>query len=338
MKYKSCYWLENGLHFDIDTIKTCCQYSSLGGGDTIIIKDYHGGKVDWEKIKQYKEYIKDIHKKGGTFNKCNGCIFLQERDWPQDGFSINMLNLDYWTKCDCHCTYCHTYKDKEAYNSKVTYNFLPIIKDMIDKNIFKPGGHVSFGGGEVTLLEEFEELLNLFLDFGVDFIRIHSACMDYSKAIEKGLKMGNVDLIVSVDSGTKELHKRIKEVDTYEQVWDNLKNYALNQAKPDLVKTKYIVIPGVNDNKEEIIKWLEKSKEIGINFVLQEIESQWFYKTRPNIPQRIYELFDFSKQKAIEMGIGYGLYERAAHMLDERTASLTTDKYGDTVKDSKQRL
>lgn len=323
MKYKSCVWLEYGIHFDIDSIKTCCQYSSLGGGDTRIIEDYNGAQVDWDKIFEYKRAIKDIHKSGGTFHKCEGCIFLEELDWDENDTYISMINLDYWTKCNCHCTYCHTHKDKEYYNSKVNYNFLPIVKDMIDKNILRPNGHVSFGGGEVTLLEEFEELLDIFLDFNVGFIRIHSACMDYSKSIEKGLKKGNVDLIVSVDSGTKELHRKIKEVDVYDNVWKNLKNYAKAQSKPTLVKSKYIVIPGVNDNRGEIIKWLKKSKEVGIKSVIQEIESQWFYRTRPNVPEEIYELFDFAKKKAIEFGLEYSLYERAAHMMNERSHSLT---------------
>lgn len=325
MRYKSCAWLEYGIHFDIDSIKTCCQYSSLGGGDTVIIKDYHGEAVDWEKIIQYKNEIKEIHRNGGTFHKCEGCIFLVEDEWDTSGFHINMINLDYWTKCNCHCIYCHTHNKKDYYNSKVTYDFLPIAKDMIKKGILIPGGHVSFGGGEVTLLKEFEKLLNLFIDFGVHFTRIHSACMDYSRAIEKGLKKGAVDVIVSVDAGSKELHQKIKEVKTYDKVWKHLKKYASKQCRPDLVKTKYIVIPGINDNKEEIIKWLEKSKSSGINYVIQEIESQWFYGIRPNVPEEIYKLFDFTKEKAEEMGLKYELYERAAHMMNERSHTLTTE-------------
>ena len=198
-----------------------------------------------------------------------------------------------------------------------TYDFLPILKDMIDKNLLMRGGSVSFGGGEVCLLKEFEECLQIFLDYDY-FIRIHTGCIDYSPTIENGLKMGKVDLIVSVDSGTEEMHARIKEVKTYDRVWDNLTNYAKVQQNSELVKVKYIVIPGVNDTKEEINAWLEKCKACNIGYVIQEIESQWFYSRRENVPKYIYDLFDYTKAKAAEMGLKYGEYERAAHMLAER--------------------
>lgn len=318
MKYRSCVWLNQGINFDIDSYKICCLYSGVGGGNTIVKSGYKGEPVDWNDFFNQKRKIKEMHKQGLTYHKCEGCVFLEEQEWDESNDYINFINLDYWTKCNCNCSYCHTTHDKEAYNSRITYNFLPILKDMIDKKILRPGGHVSFGGGEVTLLEEFEETLNLLLDFNIGFIRIHSACMDYSPAIENGLRKGCVDLIVSVDSGSKELHRKIKQVDTYDNVWGNLKNYASHQSHPYLVKTKYIVIPGVNDNKEEIVKWLEKSKDFGIRSVIQEIESQWFYSTRPNIPERIYELFDFAKAKALELGLEYSRYERAEHLMNER--------------------
>ncbi len=318
MKYRSCIWLNQGINFDIDSYKICCLYSGTGGGNTVVKSGYKGEQIDWKAFFAEKRKIKEMHKQGKTYPKCEGCVFLVEEDWDESQDYINFINLDYWTKCNCNCTYCHTSADKIGYNSRITYNFLPILKDMINKNILRKGGHVSFGGGEVTLLPEFEELLTQLLDFQIGFIRIHSACMDYSKAIEKGLSLGCVDLIVSVDSGTKELHKKIKQVDTFNRVWDNLKKYAKHQARPDLVKSKYIVIPGINDNKEEILKWLKKSKDVGIHSVIQEIESQWFYSTRPNIPQNIYELFDYTKERAHELGLQYSLYERAAHLMNER--------------------
>ncbi len=324
-RYKSCIWLNQGINFDIDSYKICCLYSGTGGGDTIIKSNYKGEPVNWNEFFKKKREIRELHKKGKVYPKCEGCVFLQEGEWDDKEDFINFINLDYWTKCNCNCSYCHTAKDKEGYNSKETYNFLPILKDMIKRNILRPGGHVSFGGGEVTLLEEFEESLTILLNFGISNIRIHSACMDYSPAVEAGLKKGALDLVVSVDSGSKEMHRRIKQVDTYDTVWENLRNYASHQARPDLVKTKYIVVPGLNDQEREIELWLEKCKSVGINSVIQEIEAKWFYGSRENVPRYIYKLFDFTKAKAIEMGLEYGLYERAEHLMNERKAKETTN-------------
>lgn len=324
MKYKSCSKIENGINFDRDNIKFCCQYSSRGGGNTVVIDNYNGGPIDWDKFFAFKHQIKELHKKGETYHKCEGCIYLEEQEWEEED-KLKFFNLDYWTYCNCNCIYCHTHNKKDIYNTMVTYDFLPILKDLISKDLLMRNGHVSFGGGEVCLLKEFEECMKIFLDYGY-FIRIHSGCMDYSPLIEDGLKRGQVDLIVSVDSGTEDMHVKIKEVKTYDKVWGNLQRYAMAQKNKDLVKAKYIVIPGVNDNKEEIDAWLDKCISCGIGSVIQEIESNWFYARRgENVPKYIFELFDYTKETAIAKGLNYGEYERAAHMLAERPSVFNED-------------
>ena len=318
MRYKSCYWIETGINFDIDAYKVCCLYSAKGGGNTIVKDNYKGEPVDWDEFFEFKKKMKDLHKKGEIYPKCEGCIFLEERDWPDDHTKISMINLDYWTKCNSKCSYCHTMLDKERYNKFKNYNFLPILKDMIKRDILRPNGHVSFGGGEVTLLREFDKLLNIFMKAGFPLTRIHSSCIKYSRAIEKGLKDGCVDLIVSVDSGTKEMHEKVKQVKSHDKVWKNLKRYASHQKDPNAVKVKFILIPGLNDSKEEIDLWLEKTKKSGVNFVLHEIESKWFYARRENVPDDIIAYFDYAKEKAEQLGLKYELYERAEHMMSFR--------------------
>ena len=315
MRYKSCYWIESGINFDIDTYKICCLYSAKGGGNTIVKNNYKGEPIDWDNFFNFKKRIKDLHKSGKIYPKCEGCILLEERDWPDDHTKISMINLDYWTKCNSRCSYCHTMNNKEAYNKFKNYNFLPILKDMIKRDILRPNGHVSFGGGEVTLLKDFDKLLNIFMDYGFPLTRIHSSCIKYSRAIEKGLKNARVDLIVSIDAGSKEMHEKVKQVKSYDKVWKNLKRYASNQRNPLAVKVKYIVIPGLNDDKKEIELWLKKAKENGINCVLQEIESKWFYARRDNVPDEIIDFFNYTKEKAENLGLKYELYERAEHMM-----------------------
>ena len=316
MKYRSCKQIEHGINFDRDSVKLCCQYSARGGGNTKVIEDYHGETVDWDKFFAFKNMVKNIHKNGQTYHKCEGCIYLVEDEWEESD-KFNFFNLDYWTRCNCNCIYCHTHNRKSYYNTKITYNFLPILKDMEAKGMLMDNGNVSFGGGEVTLLEEFEECLQIFLNHNY-FIRIHSGCIDFSPTIAKGLEMGKTDVIVSVDAGTREMHERIKEVQTYDRVWKNISEYAKVQARPDLVKAKYIVIPGVNDTEEEIDKFIDKCIKEGVKYMLHEIESQWFYSRRDSVPKYIYKLFDYARESAVNKGLMYGEYERAAHMLAER--------------------
>ena len=139
------------------------------------------------------------------------------------------------------------------------------------------------------------------------------------------MKNACVDLIVSVDSGSKEMHEKIKQVKSHDKVWKNLKRYASHQKEPYAVKVKFILIPGVNDSKEEIDLWLEKSKKAGVNCVLHEIESKWFYARRDNVPEEIIAFFDYAKEKAESMGLKYELYERAEHMMSFRNEKMGTD-------------
>ncbi len=316
MKYKSCCWIEEGINFDRKSYKVCCLYSAKGGGNTIIEDNYNGQKIDWSKVFEFKKMMKELHKSGKIYPKCEGCIYLEEKDWDDNHTKISTINLDYWTKCNSRCRYCFTMSNKWKYNFFRNYNFLPILKDMIEKDILSPkNGVVSFGGGEVTLLKEFDEVLELFINQGFPKIIIHSSAIKYSKSIERGLEKGCVQLIVSVDAGSKSMHKKIKQVNSYDKVINNLQEYAKHQKYPNQVRSKYIVVPGFNDDVAEISLWLEKAKEIGINSVIQEIESNWFYERRNKPDMRIVELFDLSKNLAEALKLEYSLYERAEHMM-----------------------
>ena len=315
MRYKSCNWIENGISFDVDSYKVCCLYSSEGGGNTVVKANYKGELINWNEFFFHKQKIKDAHQKGKINSKCNGCVNLVEKDWTFSNNKISFINLDYWTKCNSCCSFCFTSKNKEYYNSFDNYNFLPILEDMIQKGIISPEGHVSFGGGEVTLLSEFEIVLNKLIDLGFKHIKIHTSCIQYSNAIEYGLGKGVIELIVSVDSGSKSLHKKIKGVESYDQVWNNLSKYISHKKGNSTVKTKYILIPDVNDSITEIDLWLEKSKNIGVSSVIQEIESEWFYKRRDNVPKYIIKYFEYAKNKALSLNLNYELYERAEHMM-----------------------
>lgn len=325
MKYKSCTWIERGIDFSKNSIKICCLCRPNFLGRTVIIEDYNGGPVDWEKVFAFKNKIKDLHKKGEIYYKCEGCVFLEEKEWPEYPNYIDTINIDHWSKCNSKCVYCYTTEDKKLYNSEKIYEILPIIKDMISKNILTKIDHANFGGGEVTILKEFEKLLDVFLSYcqGYTPIRIHSSGANYSKTIEKGLKSGFVDLVVSPDSATEKMHKKIKQVSTYKNVWKHLEQYAKAQIRGDLVKTKYIVLPEINDDETEIENFLIKSKKIGIETVIFEIEGRWLNINKRNLPDRICNLFHFAKNRAEELGLNFSLYDRATLMMDIKNKTVT---------------
>ena len=304
-KYISCKWLESGVCFDNgvygSNVKLCCYMSAPGGGNSMIFEDYHGEKIDWEKFFAIKKEYREIQKRGETVPGCVGCVFLEEKEWLQEDY-IDCIIFDHFTKCNCCCTYCYTEEDKKRYNTLKTYNIYPIIKEMFDKKIIRRGGAIGFGGGEPTILPEFDKLIDLFLKNGFNDMRVPSSGIKYSKMIEKGIKTGQLSVVVSIDSSSRETYKKIKQVDAFKTVTNNLKKYAKAQRRSYNVISKYIIIPEINDTVEEIDNWLKFNKENNIGIIVIDIENSWLTKYRNEKPdERIVDLIKYVQQKAIEM-------------------------------------
>lgn len=321
-KYTSCQWLEYGMDFDLgvygSNIKICCYLSAPGGGNTLLIKDYKGEKIDWKEFFKLKNKYRKIQESGKIVPDCEGCVFLETKEWTDENIIYNVI-FDHWTHCNCKCTYCYTQDDKKLYNDLKTYNVLPIVREMLEKNILKPGGAIGFGGGEPTMLEEFDELINLLLDKGFSNIRVPSSGLKYSPTIEKGIRSKQLTIVVSIDSGSKEVYQKIKQIDGYDVVTENLKKYAQAQTESGHVITKYIIIPGVNDSTEEIFKWLKFNADNNIKSIVIDIENSWFEKHREQIPQYIYDLIYYTEKTAKELNIPLcDICDRARHMIKEK--------------------
>lgn len=320
-RYTSCEWIEYGMDFDLgvygSNLKICCYLSAPGGGNTKLIENYKGEKIDWREFFKLKNKYKKIQESGKTIPACKGCVFLEERDWFQKD-EITHIVFDHWTHCNCKCIYCYTEEDKALYNSLKTYNVLPIIKDMLDKNILKPGGAIGFGGGEPTMLDEFDELITLLLEKKFINIRVPSSAIKYSPIIEKGIASKQLTVVVSVDSGSRETYNKIKQLDLYDKVCENIKKYSNAQVEPGYVISKYIIIPGINDNTEEIDRWLKFNQENNISYVVIDIENSWLNKIRTSPDERICDLIKYVKNKAAELNFKHcDICDRAMHLLKE---------------------
>lgn len=322
-KYVSCKWLESGVCFDNgvygSNVKLCCYMSAPGGGNAMIFEDYHGEKIDWDKFFEIKRKYREIQKSGRTVPECKGCVFLEEKMWLQEDY-INNIIFDHFTKCNCRCSYCYTEEDKKRYNSLKTYNIYPIVKEMFKKKIIKRGGAIGFGGGEPTILPEFDKLIDLFLKNGFDDMRVPSSGIKYSRIIEKGISTGQLSIVVSIDSSDRETYKKIKQIDAYDKVCSNLKRYAKAQKRSYNVISKYIIIPQINDTKEQIDNWLKFNKENNIGIIVIDIENSWLTKYRNEKPdENVLDLIRYVKQKAVEMRFfRLEICDRAKYLLKEQ--------------------
>ena len=321
MIYKSCQWVNRGIEFRRDSLRLCC-YGYLQGRETeyqtTIKENYHGELLNAEEIFKIKDELKEQHKKGIYLDACKDCIYLQEREWDEENY-INHFTLNHWSKCNCNCIYCYTKDDKKAFNSFKEYPIYPVIKDMFKKGMIKntESSCIIFGGGEPTILKDFDKLIDLFLKNGCKNIRINSSGIKYSKSIEKGLKTGAISLVISTDAGCRETYEKIKQVKAYKKVWENIRKYAKAQCDKNLTKVKFILYPGVNDTYEEINGWFDEVVKNGIGAVCISVEQDWFNTHQPEFTPEIYEQIAYMERKAKELGLDMEIYCEALAVLRE---------------------
>lgn len=312
-EYISCHWLEHGINFDYSSAKICCMCFHEAQGQLPEI-DYCDRKFNYNKFFTQKEKIRKLHRKGIIYDKCKGCINLVKKKWDKNNY-INHINFDNQSACNASCIYCYTSEDKDYYNSQIAYKIIPTVKTLLNKKLLRPGGEVMFGGGEPTINDEFEELVNLLLDNGFEYIKVHTSGIKYNKAIERCLNEDKGDIIISPDSGTRELYKKIKQVDSFENVWANLKKYSSAQNKNKIqVKAKYIIIPNVNDSNKDIDDFFNKVIESSINSVRMDIEMNWYNENRSNDEKltHMFELLKYSEEKSRELSIKQFFFQAQA--------------------------
>ena len=322
MQYKSCQWVNRGIEFRKDEIRLCC-YGYLQGRETehqtTLFTDYHGGKIDWDAFFAKKEKLKQMHKEGKYLDACKDCIYLHEKDWDEENY-INHFTFNHWTKCNCNCTYCYTNDDKKAHNRYKEYKIYPIIKDMFKQGLIKKTEEscLCFGGGEPTILDDFDKLIDIFIKNGTRNIRINTSGIKYSKAIEKALKLGAMSIVISTDAGCKETYERIKQVKCYKKVWENIRKYCKVASDKTLVKVKFILIPDTNDTYEEIDKWFDEVIKNGVKAVSLSVEQDWYSKHQPEFTPEIYEQIAYIEKRAKELNLSLEIYCEALAVLKSK--------------------
>ena len=162
--------------------------------------------------------------------------------------------------CNAKCIYCAF-----AYyrNEHQLYNVLPIMNQLIEENILSQNAHVCFSGGEPTISEEFELLFSKMSSYVDSQLEVLTSGIKYSESIANAFINNKVKLLISLDSASPDVYKKVKLVDAFDKVINNIKTYIKysNNAKSSIT-LKYIIIDGVNDDINEICKFLDLSSSL----------------------------------------------------------------------------
>lgn len=306
---KYCKFLINGLSFHQKNVRFC---TTLQLGELISTYDENAKELAL-KIYNLRKSIRTNLDNNIIPESCQNCIYKNNEYTATE--KIKKIDLYYWYHCNCSCFYCSyrdvtkgEFSDKEKEGSPVIFDTIKELYklDEIDKNELI----VTFGGGELGVLKEFPKLVDLFLKNNVRKIWCESSGIKYSKAVEKLLKSGKCFITVAVCCGSKEIYKQIKNRDKYTQVMNNLKKYVksatkFNENNKLCVVSKFIILQGFNNTKEELENWLQESKKYGLCQVEISMEFCWGIKTKAGqkVEDYNYELFDYAEKRCKELGL-----------------------------------
>ena len=212
MKYLSCLLLESGMAFGRCDVKPCTP-----GNKIFWAKDYYGQPFDADAyLKLRNEYV-DMMKRGEIPEQCVGCSNLEERDWPDEP-GVEFIAIANETKCSCNCYYCWFADEKDYYNKFRSYDVMPILQSLKDKNLLR---HTTLDivGGECTEYpkEQLDTMINFALENGL-WLHFFSSGINYSESIAEAMHKTRANIVVSIDSGTKKMYEKIKRVKAFDRV------------------------------------------------------------------------------------------------------------------------
>lgn len=327
-----CRFLNHGLYIAEYTLQHChLSVHAPEFRQYNYIMDYDGTqKIDWDYVFNLKKSLAEQMKKGDIPSFCKGCHWIEEYDEKNEAVNnipenrIGIVWIGNTNKCNCCCTYCNAYEDLKHKKYSNGFNLLPLFKEMLEKKIFVPnepiynwfgGSRVSFGYGEPTISPKFNDLIKFFYKNNINDISVFSNGIVFSKPLAECLKSKDIDmnLVISIDSATRETYKRIKEVDKFKNVCDSIKKYvkAASNDKVEKVQIKYIICPSINDTKEEIDKWFDLCvNKLGVRSLSADVEEHWYINHKDAIPQHIIDLCLHIKELAKKYNIPFEYFDR----------------------------
>lgn len=200
------------------------------------------------------------------------------------------------------------------------YDFIPLLKELYKQDLLDRENLTAFiQGGDISVLDEFEPMVKEFLKQGVKEFFILSNNIKYQPIVKKLLDMNMTYFVTALDCATPELYYKLKRVDKFKDCVNNLKKYAKSKHA-DRVNVKYIVIEHLNDNKEEITKFINLMSDIGISMVEFMIDNKYALFTdldKHPMPAHYKDLYLHFEQLCKEKHMNIAMWDKTRYVVDK---------------------
>jgi len=252
-KYISCPYLESSMNMSGSEAGFCCGLEYVE----------HPPLAKLEVGQHYKNIAKFEHMREEIISalnsnkkcSCTDCVHLKDAYWEVDR-KISAIVLTVPTLCNFKCIYC---RELEKYKELPSLQGVDSTLDFFD--FLKKEGYITqktevvYAWGELTIHPHSDKLLNAVGDNPVTVFTNASA---YNEKLHMLISRPGSRLTCSMDAGTKETFEKVKGVNLWDKVCDNLLRYSKNGN----IYLKYILLEGVNDNERDIVGFIELCKKI----------------------------------------------------------------------------
>ena len=218
-------------------VRFCCMDDHVGKSPSYIINNVSDLKGFFD---QRDKLIEDMSS-SALLGSCSGCPNIKEH-WRFKGLALSRIRYGGPFTCNCYCKYCQIIK---ASDPRLSHDFIIDIADNLrDYTDSKhPGFHIF--PGEIAIHPQCRALLQKVKGYDMT---VGTNATVYSESLAEVLSQGRCVINVSLDSGTRETFHKVKGIDAFNSVLENLDRY----SKCGLIILKYVFMQGINDTDSDI--------------------------------------------------------------------------------------
>jgi pyruvate-formate lyase-activating enzyme len=200
-------------------------------------------------------------------SSCFGCPEIHnDLRKPQGKYVVNLSTGIYGGHtCNFRCIYCvadgvlhHSTEQKESAISSLSI-LQQIAAEFDAKDMF-----IEYNCGEIGISKYRDEILKLWAAKRWNGSVATNASV-WLPGLARLLSEKLADILVSLDSGTGTTFQRVKRVDGFGRVVDNLKRYAETGRR---IRLKYLLIDGINDNIQDVDGFADLAADLKVSSVI----------------------------------------------------------------------
>jgi len=252
---KGCSEMDHMFFVDSAFFAPCCNHRFRDSGKMIKYGDYNNFQADYDC---YLSSIEDliVKMKNGEMNICSNCP-KYVTGYFKKHYAPNLIYLggafDGET-CNCSCMYCH-HGNGENLPLKGQHTLFGIVKQL--SSVLPNDMQFGYGGTEITVGPDREKIYEIlaYKNWKLDYIL--TSGIKYEPMLINLSRPGTI-VNCSLDSGTQETYKKVKRVDCFERVKNNLLKYKCDGFWLFL---KYVVLNEINDNAEDMDNFIEFARQ-----------------------------------------------------------------------------